>query len=201
MVRPHQPGEAVFRSVLPEDIDWKSFPAFPPSVRLAVVVGQPSPPGPYVIRVKVPSGVRLMPHRHPEDRIYTVMSGVFYIGLGDQFDGDKVKAYPPGSVIVLPGNTSHFHWAKSGEYVTQVSAMVHWASITWIPATIRAGKRPYPIPSIDRSCPPPLDSVVDDRQGSTLKVVPGAPDNKRIQLEMTKHEGEKHENLDGAHFT
>ena len=46
-----------------------------------------------------------MPHRHPEDRIYTVMSGVFYIGLGERFDGDKVKAYPPGSVIVLPGDT------------------------------------------------------------------------------------------------
>jgi quercetin dioxygenase-like cupin family protein len=87
------------------------------------VVGQPSEPGPYVIRVKVPSGVKLMPHRHPEDRVYTVMSGVFYIGLGEQFDGDKVKAYPPGSVIVLPGNTSHFHWAKSGEYVTQVTAI------------------------------------------------------------------------------
>ena len=123
MVRTHQPGQAVFRSVLPEDIDWKPFPAFPPSVRLAVVVGQPSEPGPYVIRVKVPSGVKLMPHRHPEDRVYTVMSGVFYIGLGDQFDGDKVEAYPPGSVIVLPGNTSHFHWAKSGEYVTQVTAI------------------------------------------------------------------------------
>src|SRR2546430_762961 len=36
---------------------------------------------------------------------------------------DKVEAYPPGSVIVLPGNTSHFHWAKSGEYVTQVTAI------------------------------------------------------------------------------
>jgi hypothetical protein len=121
--RTHQPDRAVFRSVLPEDIDWKPFAAFPPSVRLAVVVGQPSEPGPYVIRVKVPSGVRLMPHRHPEDRIYTVMSGVFYIGLGDQFDGDKVQAYPFGSVIVLPGNTSHFRWAKSGKYVTQVTAI------------------------------------------------------------------------------
>jgi quercetin dioxygenase-like cupin family protein len=123
MPRTHQPGQAVFRSVLPEDIDWKPFPAFPPSVRLAVIVGQPSEPGPYVIRVKVPSGVKLMPHRHPEDRIYTVMSGVFYIGLGDHFDGDKVAAYPPGSVIVLPGNTSHFHWAKSSEYVTQITAI------------------------------------------------------------------------------
>jgi hypothetical protein len=64
-----------------------------------------------------------MPHRHPEDRIYTVMSGVFYIGLGEQFDADNMHAYPPGSVIVLPGETYHFHWAKSGEYVTQVSAM------------------------------------------------------------------------------
>jgi hypothetical protein len=57
MVRAHQPGEAVFRSVLPEDVEW------------------------------------------------------------------KVKAYPPGSVIVLPGDTYHFHWAKSGEYVTQVTAI------------------------------------------------------------------------------
>ena len=93
----HQPGQALFRAVLPEDIDWKPFPAFPPSVRLAVVVGNPSEPGPYVTRVKMPSGVKLMPHRHPEDRIYTVMSGVFYVGLGERFDGDKVKAYPPAA--------------------------------------------------------------------------------------------------------
>jgi quercetin dioxygenase-like cupin family protein len=99
-----------------------TFPAFPPAARLAVLVGDPSEPAPYLIRVKVPGDTKLMPHRHPEDRIYTVISGVFYIGLGDHFDGDKVKAYPPGSVIVLPGNTAHFHWAKSGEYITQVSA-------------------------------------------------------------------------------
>jgi hypothetical protein len=52
-----------------------------------------------------------------------MMSGIFYIGLGDQFDGNKLKAFPPGSVIVLPGNTPHFHWAKSGEYITQVTAI------------------------------------------------------------------------------
>jgi quercetin dioxygenase-like cupin family protein len=123
MVRIHQPGEDMFRSILPEDIDWRPFPAFPPSVRLAIVVGQPSEPGPYLIRVKVPAGVKLMPHRHREDRIYTVISGVFYIGRGDQFDADKLDAYPPGSVLILPSNTSHFHWARSGEYVAQVSAI------------------------------------------------------------------------------
>ena len=123
MIRPHQPGQAVFRSVLPEDINWEPFAAFPPSARLAVVVGHPSEPGPYVVRVKVPSGVKLMPHRHQEDRVYTVMSGVFYIGLGEQFDETELEAYPPGSVIVLPGDSPHFHWARSGEYVTQVTAI------------------------------------------------------------------------------
>jgi quercetin dioxygenase-like cupin family protein len=123
MVRTHQRGEGTFKAILPEEIDWKPFPAFPPSVHLAVVVGQPSEPGPYVTRVKASSGAKLMPHKHPEDRIYTVMSGVFYIGLGEQFDGDKVQAYPPGSVIVLPGDTRHFHWAKSGEYITQITAI------------------------------------------------------------------------------
>jgi quercetin dioxygenase-like cupin family protein len=123
MARTHEPGQSAFRSILPEEIDWKPFRAFPPSVRLAVVVGEPTKPGPYVIRVKVPSGVKLMPHKHPEDRIYTVVSGVFYIGLGEQFRDDKLQAYPPGSVIVLPGDTPHFHWAKSGEYVTQVTAI------------------------------------------------------------------------------
>jgi quercetin dioxygenase-like cupin family protein len=123
IARPHQPGQDVFRSILPEDIDWKPFAAFPPSVHLAVVIGHPSNPGPFTIRVRVPHGVKIMPHQHPEDRVYTVLSGVFYIGLGDRFNADELKAYPPGSVVVLPGDTSHFHWAKSGEYITQVSAI------------------------------------------------------------------------------
>jgi hypothetical protein len=121
--RPHQPGQSTFKTILSEEVDWKPFPAFPPQARLAILVGEPSQTAPYTIRVKVPVGVKLMPHRHPEDRIYTVISGVFYIGLGDQFDANKLEAYPPGSVIVLPGSTSHFHWAKSGEYVTQVTAI------------------------------------------------------------------------------
>ena len=48
-----------------------------------------------------------------------MISGVFYIGLGEDLDPSKLEAYPPGAVILLPGNTPHFHWARSGEYVTQ----------------------------------------------------------------------------------
>ena len=122
-IRPHQPGQADFRGILPEDIEWKPFAAFPTSARLAIVVGEPAREGPYTIRVKLPDGTKMMPHSHPEDRMYTVISGIFYIGLGNRFDAEKLQAYPPGSVVILPGNTSHFHWAKSGEYITQVTAI------------------------------------------------------------------------------
>lgn len=123
MVHAQSVSSKSFGAIIAEDIDWEPFPAFPPSVRLAKLVGDTTKNEPYVVRVKVPGGVKLMPHIHPEDRIYTVISGVFYIGLGATFDAAKLKAYPPGSVVILPGNTPHFHWAMSGEYVTQVSAI------------------------------------------------------------------------------
>jgi quercetin dioxygenase-like cupin family protein len=121
--RDHQPDEERFHAIRAEDIQWTTFAAYPPEVRLAVLVGDPSKPGPYVIRVKVPGGVKMMPHKHPEDRIYTVISGVFYIGLGETFDDSKLTAYAPGSIVVLPGGQPHFHWAKSGEYISQVTAI------------------------------------------------------------------------------
>jgi hypothetical protein len=65
----------------------------------------------------------MMPHKHPEDRTSTVLSGVFYIGLGEKFDESKLTAYAPCSMVVLPGNQPHFHWAKSGEYMSQITAI------------------------------------------------------------------------------
>jgi hypothetical protein len=52
MIQGHQPGQAAFRSLLPEDIQWKPFSAFPASARLAVLVGEPTQEGPYLIRVQ-----------------------------------------------------------------------------------------------------------------------------------------------------
>jgi hypothetical protein len=121
--RVHQPDEERFHVIHSEDVIWKVFPGFPAGARLAVLVGDPTKPGPYLIRVKLSAGVKMLPHKHPEDRIYTVISGVFYIGLGEEFDESKLSAHAPGSVLILPGGQPHFHWARSGEYITQVTAI------------------------------------------------------------------------------
>ena len=108
-------------SIHAEDIRFEPFAAFPAGAELAKVVGDPARPGPYVVRVRVPHGVMLQPHIHPEDRVYTVISGVFYIGFGSVFDAATLRAFGPGSIVILPRDTPHFHWALSGEYVTQVT--------------------------------------------------------------------------------
>ena len=117
----HQPDEDRFHAIRPEDVAWKPFASAGREVGGSG--GNPSAPGPYVIRVKLPMGTKLMPHQHPEDRVYTVISGVFYIGLGQEFSEERLVGFPPGSVVVLPGGQPHFHFAKSGEYVTQVTAI------------------------------------------------------------------------------
>ncbi|HEX4105088.1 MAG TPA: cupin domain-containing protein [Rhizomicrobium sp.] len=120
---PHYAGQDTFRAIHSEEVNWKVFPGFPAAARLAVLVGDPAKPGPYVTRVHLPSGTKMMPHKHSEDRIYTVMSGIFYIGLGETFDESKLMAFAPGTVVILPSGQPHFHWAKSGDYITQISAI------------------------------------------------------------------------------
>lgn len=119
----YQPDGLRFQVIHAEDVAWRRFAAFPTLARIAILFGDPTRSGPYVIRVRLPANVRMMPHRHVEDRIYTVISGVFYVGIGDVFDETRLTAHAPGSVVVLPAGTAHFHWARSGEYVTQVSAV------------------------------------------------------------------------------
>ena len=119
----HQPGQAVFRSVLPEDIDWEPFRSVP-------AFGTPRRRRGATVRAGAVRRAGQGAGRREADAAPTPGRpgvhgdlGVFYIGRGDEFDEEKLQAYPPGSVVVLPGETSHFHWAKSGEYVTQVQAI------------------------------------------------------------------------------
>src|SRR5215467_964096 len=66
--------------ILPGDIQWVDNPTIPPGGQTAVLAGNPGKAGPFAFRFKMPAGYKIMPHTHPEDRMYTVTSGVLYIG-------------------------------------------------------------------------------------------------------------------------
>lgn len=110
-------------SITPDLVKWAQHPALPEGAERAVVYGDPTKSGPYATRLHSPQGIRVMPHTHPEDRIYTVLSGTLYLGIGDTFDEAKLKAFPQGSVIYLPAKLSHFQYARADGYVIQINAI------------------------------------------------------------------------------
>jgi len=103
--------------IVPGDL---KFGPIPNGTLQAAVVGDSTKPGLYAIRTKIPSGLRLQPHFHPDERIVTVLTGTLYVGFGERFDPATMKPLPPGSVFTEPVKQPHFTWAKDGEVLLQI---------------------------------------------------------------------------------
>lgn len=102
-----------------EELKWR--PGRVPGHEIAPLVGDSTKPGPYVERVKFPANSTSQPHSHPDDRTYTVISGVWYVGYGDKFDPAKLKALPPGSYHTEPANVNHYSVIKEEGVVVQIT--------------------------------------------------------------------------------
>ena len=87
-------------------------PAVRPGIEQAVLVGDPTKEGGYVVRTKLPAGFKVAPHVHPNDENVTVISGMFHIGLGDKFDESKGQAIKPGGYFQVPKGVQHFAWVS-----------------------------------------------------------------------------------------
>lgn len=109
--------------VTPDKIQWgPAPPIFQPGAQMAVLAGDPSKLGPFIVRLKLPDGYKIMPHWHPTPETVTVMSGEFHVGMGDKFDEASMTTLPPQSLAVVPTHHNHYAMAK-GETVVQVNAM------------------------------------------------------------------------------
>jgi anti-sigma factor ChrR (cupin superfamily) len=109
--------------VTPDKIQWgPAPPVLQPGAQAAVIAGDPSGPGPFIMRLKVPNGYRVMPHWHPTTENITVISGEFGVAMGDKFDESKLQPLPARSVAVVPAHHSHYAMAK-GETEVQINGM------------------------------------------------------------------------------
>ena len=111
--------KAGFVRVTPEEVKWTDRPGYD-GIKFAVIQGDPSKPGIYVIRAKFSPGSMTRPHWHPEDRFVTVISGTWYTGEGDNFDPDKTVPLKAGSFMMHPANAHHYDGAKDEEVVVQI---------------------------------------------------------------------------------
>lgn len=101
-------------TVAPASITWGDAPpSLPPGAKMAVLAGDPSKAGPFVIRAQVPAGYKVPPHWHPTDENLTVLSGTIAIGMGDAWDESKMQTTPTGGLVVLPANMRHAFLART----------------------------------------------------------------------------------------
>ncbi len=111
--------KAGFVRVTPDEVKWTERPGYD-GVKFAVIQGDPSKPGVYVIRAKFSPGAMTRPHWHPEDRYVTVLQGTWYTGEGDAFDPDKTLPLKAGSFMMHPAKAHHFDGAKDEEVIVQI---------------------------------------------------------------------------------
>jgi hypothetical protein len=93
---------------LPDQIPWG--PVNPAGAQQAVVLGDPTKPGFYMVYTKWTKGNHFSkPHFHPNDRYIVVLQGTWWVGSGPKFD-------PANGTVPMP----------AGSFVTHYAKQVHW---------------------------------------------------------------------------
>jgi quercetin dioxygenase-like cupin family protein len=111
---------------LPGSIAWGPAPdILPAGARLGVVEGDPTKSGTYTMRLWMPAGYRLPPHTHPADEHVTVITGTFYVGMGEKFDTTKATELPTGTFAALAPGVRHFAFTRA-ETVIQLHGIGPW---------------------------------------------------------------------------
>jgi hypothetical protein len=113
----HVPDPAVLAYKLPDQIQWKDSGGGASS---AVLAGDPSKAGLYVILVKWSPHHMSHPHFHPNDRFIYVISGTWWVGTGAKFDPDATTPLPAGSFVRHFGKQIHYDGAKDVEAVLEI---------------------------------------------------------------------------------
>lgn len=106
--------------VMPDAIKWgPAPPVLPAGAQAAVLLGDPSKEGPFVIRLSAPDGYKIPAHFHPTTENVTVISGIFHVGTGDKLDTSKADKLTAGGFVSLPAGMHHYAWTE-GATVVQV---------------------------------------------------------------------------------
>jgi len=104
---------------LPENIKWVENKQA--GNAQAVIAGDPSKPGLYVVLTKWMAGNHFSrPHFHPNDRFITVIKGTWWVGSGGTFDTNATVPLGAGTVVTHFGKQVHYDGAKDEDAVLMI---------------------------------------------------------------------------------
>jgi len=91
------------------------------AVKEIVLMGNPAKPGMYTILLKVAPNTKIAAHLHPDQRIATVLSGIWHFGYGDKFDETRLKTLPAGSVYSEVAGQNHFAMTGKEPVIVEIT--------------------------------------------------------------------------------
>ena len=111
-------------------LKWDAAPAALPSgAQMAVVSGDPSKKGMFVVELKMPADYAVPPHWHPTNETVKVLSGKLHYGMTDKLM-TSAKTLSPGHSVTMTAKMHHWVHAP-GPATVQVSGMGPFA-ITYV---------------------------------------------------------------------
>jgi hypothetical protein len=115
---PEPHGDVIVHT--PDEARWTAAPrSLPPGAEYEAIVGDPARPGPYTVRLRLPAGYEVAPHRHGEAEHVTVLRGVLNVGIGEALTRTGGFRIPAGGFVRIAAGTPHFMFAE-GETVIQL---------------------------------------------------------------------------------
>lgn len=123
-------ADSSHRMIAAKDLKWADVPSLPPGAKIAIIEGPMSEAVPFTVRLSFPANYQLPAHLHPAVERVTVLSGAFYMGMGDKLDAAKAMPVGPGDMMIMLANTPHFGLTKDAT-VLQLHGTGPWG-ITYI---------------------------------------------------------------------
>ena len=99
----------------PEDITFSSWADLPAgSGEMAKLSGDFDKPGPYLVLMRWNPGWFSAPHSYATDRIQVVVSGIWHVNSGRDFDPDNAVPVRAGGFVKRTARTFHYDGVPSG---------------------------------------------------------------------------------------
>jgi hypothetical protein len=102
---------------MPKEINWTTSPS---GSSQAILAGDPSKPGIYVVLTKWSPHHMSRPHFHPNDRFIYVISGTWWVGTGPKYDENSTVPLKAGTAVTHYGKQIHYDGAKDEETVLEI---------------------------------------------------------------------------------